>query len=124
MEPNRIFPSKFPVFLIAVFVGFLMSPLSTPAAPANKGQALIDATVNGDAATVQALLDQGVNVDGPNNEGAIPLILASYDGHEEILEVLLKHGGHVNHQNKEGKTALSVAKTERIAKLLKAAGAK
>ena len=101
-----------------------MSPLSTPAAPANKGQALIDATVNGDAATVQALLDHGANVNHPAKTGATAIFLASNYGREEILEVLLKHGGHVNHQNKEGKTALSVAKTERIAKLLKAAGAK
>ncbi len=85
---------------------------------------LIRASMMGYAPVVKILLDHGAQVDHPNYIGESALIFASKHGREAVVKMLLAAGAKVNHQSKDSKTALSVAKTEQIKQLLKAAGAK
>ena len=71
---------------------------------------LIDACLKGDLVMVQRLLDDGVNVDLPNENGNTALILASLKGHLPIVKALLEKHAKTDVQNYQNKTALDVAK--------------
>ena len=49
---------------------------------------------------------------------------ASYNGHLKIVKFLIENGADINIKNNDGKTALDLAKTEEIKKVLRKAGAK
>jgi ankyrin repeat protein len=53
--------------------------------------ALMCASRQGHAATVQLLLDHGAQVDVHDIEGDTALMLASYRGHTAIVQLLLDH---------------------------------
>jgi hypothetical protein len=60
------------------------------------GDELFDAARRGDAATVKALLDRGVDVDTKFRYGATALSYASDKGHLEVVKVLLERKADVN----------------------------
>ena len=66
--------------------------------------------MKGDLVKVQRLLDDGVNVDLPNENGNTALILASLKGHLPIVKALLEKHAKTDVQNDQNKTALDVAK--------------
>lgn len=56
------------------------------------GQALRDAARTGDLATVQRLLDAGVDVDDPDRYASTALSFAARAGHLEVVRLLLERG--------------------------------
>jgi hypothetical protein len=96
---------------------------------------LLRAAGQGNYFMVQALLNQGANVNakeanvGPNlgqTGGQTPLMLASENGHENIVSLLIKNGADLNARDLSGYTALEVATWQdniSICKLLLNAGA-
>jgi hypothetical protein len=91
-----------------------------------RGIDLIDAAQKGDTAGVNALLNEGVDVNAKDKYGYTALMYASKEGHTETVKALLEKGADVNAKSKKGTTALIVAsdkgRTE-IVKLLKEAAA-
>src|SRR5215213_9735886 len=73
---------------------------------------LTHAAGTGDAATVKALLDSGVNLNAQDKDGSTPLIQAAWQGHAEIVRLLLSRGANVNLKSKDGGTALLWASFE------------
>ena len=67
---------------------------------------LLDAARIGDAAGVQTLLGQGVDVDARTDIGETALILAAFGGHAKTVEALLAGGADVNAKSNFGSTAL------------------
>ncbi len=57
--------------------------------------ALMNAVQKNDAAAVQKLIAQGVNVDETDANGDSPLIMAAYNGYTEITRLLLEAGADV-----------------------------
>ena len=72
---------------------------------------------------MQALLARGAEIDHQDKNSATALFMASLMGHEEVVQALLAKGANVNLRVNDGATALKHAKTRRIKKLLKKAGA-
>jgi ankyrin repeat protein len=57
--------------------------------------ALMKAVQRNDAAAVQRLIAQGVNVSETDENGDAPLVMAAYEGHTEILRLLLEAGADI-----------------------------
>ncbi len=73
------------------------------------GDDLLRAVEAGDAATVTALLGQGVRADSADRRGYGALYFAAYRGHEAIVHQLLIHGANVNAAGDTGYTPLHAA---------------
>ena len=58
---------------------------------------------------VQLLLDQGVDADIQDDDGATTLHAASSEGKLEVALLLLKHGVNINLRNKSGQTPFEIA---------------
>jgi len=68
------------------------------------------AAENGDLASVDRLLANGADPNGPNDDEETPLFLASCHGHTDIVRSLLVHGANVNFATEsELYTALMIA---------------
>jgi len=65
---------------------------------------LIIAANYDDAATVQALLAEGVDVNTRNKLGQTALMMASRDGHLDVVQALLAKGADVNAMDNGGET--------------------
>ena len=70
---------------------------------------LIDAVKADDAAGVTALLDQRVDVNTPQPDGATPLHWAAYRDAVDLADLLVEAGADVNTANDYGVTPLSLA---------------
>lgn len=71
--------------------------------------ALIAATILGDAAAVQILLDQGeVDVDQIDEQGNTALIHAARFNRPSIARLLIHHGADTSRENDQGQTACSL----------------
>ena len=68
----------------------------TAAAQEDPKKALWQAARRGDASTVKALLDQGVDVNTPFRYDATALSYACDRGHVEVVKILLEHGANPN----------------------------
>ena len=64
--------------------------------PGDKAETLWEAARKGDAATVEKLLDEGVDVNTKYRYGATALSYACDRGNLEVVKVLLAHGADVN----------------------------
>ena len=92
-----------PFRIVSVLLAFLI-PLATYAADVNAR--LIEAVRKGDTATVQALLDQGADINAKSEEGWTALIWAAQQGHTDTVQTLLAHGADVNAKDDHGWTTL------------------
>ena len=70
---------------------------------------------------VRLLLDNGADIDYPDQRGWTPLMMGAYRGHEEIVELLIDHGANVDLQDKMGKRAADRAQTSDIFYLISSA---
>lgn len=94
---------------------------------ADKGRALQKAlhmaASNGDDERVERLLEGAarkyLDINGPDDEGAAPLIYASCFGHDEIVRSLLDAGARVDEQDRHKWTALMWATANRHASIVK-----
>ena len=81
--------------------------------------------------TLRLLLDSGADVNGKTFRGRTPLFSAATAGWgpEDSVRILLEYGADVNVRNDDGRTALeevlhnSSARSQRVAGILRAAGA-
>ncbi|KAH1187568.1 hypothetical protein KIL84_020317, partial [Mauremys mutica] len=67
---------------------------------------------------VKFLVENGANINQPDNEGWIPLHAASSCGYLDIAEYLISQGAHVGAVNSEGDTPLDIAEEEAMEELL------
>ena len=73
------------------------------------GGGLLQAADIGRRDVVQALLDQGAEVDWQDAAGDTPLLKAARNGWTDIVSDLLLSGAHIDHANHRGQTALFLA---------------
>jgi ankyrin repeat protein len=104
---------QFKVTLLIVFVllfGFVGCSVAKRASRSSETDALLRAATAGNADTVRALLaSPNVDVNGIDEHGNTPLILAARSGHDDAVTALLIAKADVNVKNDEGKTALMLA---------------
>jgi ankyrin repeat protein len=67
---------------------------------------LIDAAAEGDAVTVQKLLDSGASIDAHARDDWTPVTTASREGKLGVVKLLLERGANVNTKEGGGHTAL------------------
>lgn len=86
----------------------------------------LQAVFDGDLNTVIELLEAGADIDfqDPSEHGATALMLAAEENEEDIVELLLKLGADVNETNWYDQTALDLAGSLTIGKLISDAGGK
>jgi ankyrin repeat protein len=70
---------------------------------------LMRAALEGQTDTIQALLDQGEDVNAKDDEGRTALMFATVNQHTETVKTLLEHGADVNARANDGGTALLLA---------------
>lgn len=63
-------------------------------------KALIDAASRGDADSIIALLDAGIDINAQDDKGATALMRAVESGREDTVKLLLDHGADVNIQGR------------------------
>ncbi|NXN50265.1 MYPT1 phosphatase, partial [Rynchops niger] len=80
----------------------------------NRTTACIDDNVD----MVKFLVENGANINQPDNEGWIPLHAAASCGYLDIAEYLISQGAHVGAVNSEGDTPLDIAEDEAMEELL------
>mgnify|MGYP002518656156 FL=1 len=88
--------------------------------------ALIEASYSGNLETVQYILAEvkkgkKVDIDAKNNDGFSALMFASSSGHSKMVDCLITNDADVNIENKYGQTALDLAGSEVVEKILKKA---
>jgi len=74
--------------------------------------ALFFAVYQGDTSAVDALLEEGTEVDSRNQWARTPLMLAAEKGQERMMRLLLERGAAVENVDQEGYTALALAARE------------
>jgi ankyrin repeat protein len=87
------------------------------------GTALIWAASHGHLEIVKSLIAAGTDVNAVNDEGTTALMNAANKGHEEIVKFLISSGADVKVVNDDYDSALTLAKSEDIKAILRAAGA-
>ena len=70
---------------------------------------LHDAARDGDVEKVSGLIDQGVAMDVPGDNGETPLILAILGGQPAVVDLLIEKGADLRARNSGGFTALHAA---------------
>ena len=68
------------------------------------------ASVSGNAAVAQTLIDHGADVNRQSSEGQTPLILAAVGGHGGLARVLLEAGANPTAVNNHSQTPLDIAR--------------
>lgn len=109
------------------WVASLLSKFTGVGLATRQPKALSEAIPAGDAATVRALLDEGADVNAPNEQGMTPLFMAARSGDTEIVRLLLEASADVNATfNEQHLVPLSAAVAEgyaEVVRLLLEAGA-
>ena len=70
---------------------------------------LHDAARDGDVEKVSGLIDEGVAMDTPGDNGETPLILAILGGQPAVVDLLIEKGADIRARNSGGFTALHAA---------------
>ncbi|XP_053384760.1 uncharacterized protein LOC128550221 isoform X2 [Mercenaria mercenaria] len=73
------------------------------------GTALHHSAYVGNKRTLKKVLQQGIHVDYPNDEGQTPLFCACLGGNESVVEYLLSAGADPNEKTNQGQTPLHSA---------------
>ncbi len=98
--------------------------LLVPAAFAGAPSPVADAAMDGNKATIRALMQQKADVNAPQADGATAIQWAAYRNDLEIADLLIAAGANVKTPNEDGATPLSLASiggsSAMIEKLLKA----
>jgi len=92
------------ISLAALALVFIMMP----SIQASAGE-LHDAAKNGDILKVRQLLEQGANVNAPDNFGTTPLHYAASEGKTDIAKLLIERGADVNARDQHQWTPLHMA---------------
>ncbi len=92
--------------------------IAVPSADAAQGSPLADAARQGDIQTVQALLQQGLDVNGQGLDGTPALHWAVRVDNQELVNLLLGSGADVNAANRYGQAPLHVAVQQRHADMM------
>ncbi|MCA1959573.1 MAG: ankyrin repeat domain-containing protein [Desulfomonile sp.] len=79
--------------------------VATPQRP----ETLIAAVRKRDRNAVRQLLDEGADINAPDEDGVTPCMQAAVQGDAELVELLLQRGADVNRKDAMGSTALSLA---------------
>ncbi|KAA5540659.1 ankyrin repeat domain-containing protein [Roseiconus nitratireducens] len=69
-------------------------------------EAFRKAAFDGKLRVVEVCLDEGLDVNEPDENGFTALAMASYNGHTQIAKLLLENGADVDSRDVEGKTPL------------------
>lgn len=90
---------------------YLATPLlvATLAGQVCANEALIAAAKDGDAVTLNTLLQQGLDVRAPQSDGSTALHWATLGGHVDAIRSLVQAGADVNAADRYGTTPLSLA---------------
>jgi len=86
--------------------GFLLLCACTTTAV---GQSLYDAARIGDLQQVQALDEQGLDLESRGRNDETPLLIAALEGHIDVVQWLIEHNAAIPARNKDGLTALHAA---------------
>jgi len=73
------------------------------------------AAIDGDGATVERLIADGVDLDGRDRHGQTALMLAARHGQEAVARILVRHGADLDATAKYGLSALMLAVINRHA---------
>ncbi|VFV44290.1 protein phosphatase 1 regulatory [Lynx pardinus] len=79
---------------------------------------ILEACIDDNVDMVKFLVENGANINQPDNEGWIPLHAAASCGYLDIAEFLIGQGAHVGAVNSEGDTPLDIAEEEAMEELL------
>ncbi len=72
---------------------------------------LFNAALDGDIETVKQFIENGFDVNEPNQDEQSLLMLAGFNGHTALCEYLIKSGAHIEARENNGRTALMFAST-------------
>ena len=95
--------------LLAAACGGDTAPSTSAGSAPGAAQALRDAAFAGDTNGLKTLIDQGVDVNAPNENLQTSLMLASFEGHTPAVKLLLDSGADVKAQDMNQRTALVYA---------------
>lgn len=74
---------------------------------------LINAANDGNLASVQYHIEQGVDIESVNKDGYTALFVAARDGRLDIVEYLVEQGANINHRDRWGRTVSNIAERRR-----------
>ena len=87
------------------------SPITQQPGPETGQTSLQEAALNGQAEVVDALLEQGIDINTRDKDGRTALMFAAFNGHEDIVKSLMENGADVNIMDSYGRTALMFGST-------------
>jgi ankyrin repeat protein len=90
-------------------VRLLINNRADPLIKDPKGQTALHAVAVYDQETTKFLIDLGMDINAPDNEGNTALHKAAYNGNEATVQILIDHGADMSLKNKQDETALSLA---------------
>lgn len=115
------------VFTLALLVALSGCAEARRTARSPETDALLQAARGGRAETVRSILAGGrADVNGRDERGDMPLIIAARAGHDDVVQALLVARADPNAKNDAGQTALSLTAAgghDEVIRLLKQAGA-
>ena len=89
--------------------------------PVSKIRGLCAATLTQNSEMVANLIQMGSDVNSVDRSGRTPLMIAAFVGDSEIVEMLLAAGANPEFKNDAGETALTLAQTKDVERLLRRA---
>jgi ankyrin repeat protein len=90
-------------------VRLLINNRADPLIKDPNGRTALHAAAVNDQKTTEVLIDVGIDIDAPDNEGNTALHKAADDANEATVQILIDHGADVSLKNKQDETALSLA---------------
>ncbi|MCH8140341.1 MAG: ankyrin repeat domain-containing protein, partial [Proteobacteria bacterium] len=72
-----------------------------------------EAARKGDLATVDKAIEEGVDVNGADENRRTALMFSAFDGHHQIVQLLLDHGARDNDRHVTNRSALIYAASGR-----------
>ncbi|KAF0698510.1 Aste57867_10877 [Aphanomyces stellatus] len=84
-------------------------PTCTSSTPYDGAGPLVIASMNGNLALANSLLERGAACDMATKHGDVSIGVASQAGHSNIVALLVRHGAQVDWTNNDGETPLTLA---------------